>query len=94
MFLLCSYDISSSPKRLQKIAQICKNYGVRVQSSVFELDVNLAELKKLQMEVKKAIDPEKDSIRFYKLGKSYREHVEIIGAREHIELSKDDAIMF
>lgn len=51
MFLLCSYDIADSPERLRKVAQICKNYGVRVQKSVFELDVSMADLIKMQTEL-------------------------------------------
>ena len=94
MFLLCSYDIVDSPERLRKVAQICKNYGVRVQKYVFELDISMADLIKMQAELQKVIDEDCDSVRFYRLGKNFREHVKILGMREAVELSKDDAIIF
>ena len=94
MFLLCSYDIADSPERLRKVAQICQNYGVRVQKSVFELDVSMSELIKMQAELQRVIDENCDSVRFYRLGKNFREHVKIMGMRKIVELSKDDALIF
>ena len=44
MLVLITYDISFSDtagaKRLRQIAEHCQDYGVRVQYSVFECDVN------------------------------------------------------
>ena len=34
-YYLITYDIAS-PQRLRRVAMICKNYGVRIQKSVFE----------------------------------------------------------
>ena len=43
MFILICYDVSTvtpeGRRRLRKVAQLCKNYGQRVQYSVFECDV-------------------------------------------------------
>ena len=40
MFVLVSYDVKTSdttgPKRLRRVARVCKDYGQRVQYSVFE----------------------------------------------------------
>lgn len=40
MFVLITYDVctitTSGAKRLRNVARICKNYGQRVQNSVFE----------------------------------------------------------
>ena len=94
MFLLCYYDIADSPEILRKVAQICKNYGVRVQKSVFELDVSMADLIKMQAELQTVINKDCDSVRFYRLGKNFRDHVQILGMREIVELSKDDALIF
>ena len=47
MFILLSYDIADSPERLRKVAKICENYGVRVQKSVFELDISMANVVQL-----------------------------------------------
>jgi CRISPR-associated protein Cas2 len=97
MFILITYDIDiegSGAKRLHKVAKICQNYGVRVQKSVFELQILFDELLKLESELKDVIDEEKDSIRIYNLGNSKRKNqIQVIGKKEKIELSSDDAFL-
>ena len=93
MFLLLSYDISDSPQRLRKVAKICENYGVRVQCSVFELDISMANLVQLKTELSRVIDSSVDSVRFYRLGKNYKNQIEVLGVREEIELSQDNSII-
>lgn len=93
MFILLSYDISDSPQRLRKVEKICENYGVRVQCSVFELDISMASLIQLKSELSRVIDPTIDSIRFYRLGKNYKSQIEVLGIREDIELSQDNSII-
>ena len=43
MVILICYDVSTvtpeGRRRLRKVAQICKDYGQRVQQSVFECDI-------------------------------------------------------
>jgi CRISPR-associated protein Cas2 len=65
-YLVC-YDISDE-KRLRRVAEICCDFGVRLQYSVFECDLNAGE--KVQMEVKltEVIDQEKDQVLFVNLG--------------------------
>jgi hypothetical protein len=38
MLHLVAYDISD-PKRLSRVARVCKDYGIRVEYSVFECDL-------------------------------------------------------
>ena len=48
MYILVTYDVAtatpSGAKRLRQVARICKNYGQRVQASVFECLVDPAQL--------------------------------------------------
>lgn len=92
MNLLLSYDISDSPKRLRKMANLCEDYGVRVQNSVFEMEINAAELVKLKQEIDKIIDTSVDSVRIYHLHKNFKDHIEIIGIHQCIELSQNTGI--
>ena len=75
MLVLVTYDVNTETaagrKRLRKVAKICVNHGQRVQNSVFEclLDAELTAL----------IDPQTDSLRFYRLGNQYKTKVEHIG---------------
>ena len=69
MLVLITYDVNTSDAagrgRLRRIAKECVNYGQRVQNSVFECLLDTAQCRKLQNELCKIIDPEKDSLRFY-----------------------------
>lgn len=44
MLLLITYDVNvteeGGKKRLRTVAKICENYGIRVQNSVFECNVD------------------------------------------------------
>ena len=67
MLVLITYDVNTSDAagrgRLRRIAKQCVNYGQRVQNSVFECLLDTAQYRKLQNELCKIIDPEKDSLR-------------------------------
>ena len=66
-------------KRLRKVARVCEKYGVRVQNSVFEMIVDSAQLVEIKHSFLKIIDKNKDSVRFYNLGKKWEGKVEILG---------------
>jgi CRISPR-associated protein Cas2 len=59
-----TYDIVDNKQR-NKVANTIKNYGVRVQKSVFECHIASDTLQKLLDKLEKLIDPEKDSILVY-----------------------------
>ena len=85
MLVLITYDVNTEDpggkKRLVKIAKLCVNHGQRVQNSVFECLLDAAQLRQLQHDLKKIIDCEKDSLRFYYLGDNYKTKVEHFGAK-------------
>ena len=86
MLVLITYDVNTSDAagrgRLRRIAKECVNYGQRVQNSVFECLLDTAQCRKLQNELCKIIDPEKDSLRFYYLGKKYENKIEHFGCKQ------------
>jgi len=89
MFVLVSYDVATSDeggaKRLRRVAKTCKNYGQRVQYSVFECIVDPAQWTMLRQQLIDEIEPEYDSLRFYFLGANWRNRVEHIGAKPSID---------
>jgi len=89
MFVLVSYDVSTSdpkgPRRLNRVAKACKDYGQRVQKSVFECIVDPAQWAILKQRLIDEIDHEKDSLRFYYLGSNWRRRVEHVGAKETVD---------
>lgn len=86
MFLI-TYDISS-PKRLRRVARLMEKYGGRAQKSVFECDLSNERLFQLQKKLKKIIDIEKDSVRFYKLCNSCISRVQNMGVGAIPEIEK------
>ena len=86
MLVLISYDVSTEDaagrKRLRQIAKQCVNYGQRVQNSVFECLLDAAQCKQLQHKLCSIMDKEKDSLRFYYLGKKYESKIEHFGCKQ------------
>lgn len=66
MLRLVAYDISD-PKRLQRIATICEDYGVRVQYSLFECWLDDDAFERLWHELETTFDPETDRLAAYRL---------------------------
>jgi len=78
MLVLITYDVAISHKdgarRLRRVAKVCKNYGQRVQNSVFECVVDSLQLQKLKAQIQEIIDCDYDSVRCcfaHKLRKIY-----------------------
>lgn len=78
MFLVVSYDIVDDKKRA-KIANILKDYGRRVQYSVFECELSKKVLRKMVKELLEHVELEKDSIRLYRLCRECKSNIEAYG---------------
>ncbi len=83
MYILVTYDVDTisekGKKRLRQVARICKNYGQRIQNSVFECEVTEAQYCVLKNELHTAMDEKLDSIRFYHLNKNKNHSIETMG---------------
>lgn len=81
--VLVTYDVetatASGAKRLRKVAKECKNYGQRVQNSVFECVLTEAQFVVLRNKLSGIIKEETDSIRFYFLGNNWSRRIEMLG---------------
>ena len=90
MYILVTYDVAtatpSGAKRLRQVARICKNYGQRVQASVFECLVDPAQLVNLRHELLSVIDDQEDSLRIYQLGKHYQRQIHVYGKVTSFEI--------
>jgi len=71
MLILVTYDVSTKTaegeRRLRRVAQVCQDFGQRVQKSVFECSVNRAMYEDLTRRLVACIDKDEDSLRFYRL---------------------------
>lgn len=97
MMVLVTYDVSFSSedgkKRLRQLAKTCLDYGVRVQYSVFECEINSTQWLAFKDELLSIYDPEVDSLRFYKLGRNWQNKVEHHGAKVALDIFKDPLIL-
>jgi CRISPR-associated protein Cas2 len=90
MLMLVTYDVSTvsaaGRRRLRRVARACLDVGQRVQNSVFECEVEPAQWTALKARLVGIIDPDADSLRFYRLGAEGRRRVEHIGAKPALDL--------
>lgn len=90
MMVLITYDVSTESeggkRRLRRVARACRDFGQRVQYSVFECEVDPAQWVKLKDRLVKEIDAEKDSLRFYHLGANWKHRVEHVGSKPALDL--------
>lgn len=90
MLVLVSYDVSTTSaggeRRLRRVAKACRDLGQRVQYSVFEIEVEPAQWVQLRQRLCDLIDPELDSLRFYRLGSKWESRVEHVGAKPALNL--------
>jgi CRISPR-associated protein Cas2 len=81
--VLISYDVSTETadgrRRLRKIAQICQDFGQRVQKSVFECSVSEAQFEEVIRRLLDIIEKTEDSLRVYRLTEPRERHVQVYG---------------
>ena len=92
MLILVTYDVSTVEKagqrRLRRVAQACKDYGVRVQKSVFECQVGQKEWVLLRERLLREIKSDLDSLRFYFLDEKAVQRIEHHGVDKPIDLTE------
>lgn len=95
MDILVTYDVNTETKegrrRLRKVAEACKDYGQRVQYSVFECRVNDMQYETFQARLLEIINSKTDSIRFYRLRSPREKYVESFGIDNYTDF--DDPLV-
>lgn len=95
MYILITYDVDTvsetGQKRLRQVAKACKDYGQRVQNSVFECELSEAQFVTLKNNISAIINMELDSVRFYFL--SSKSHGQIITMGKKTSYNVNDAII-
>jgi CRISPR-associated protein Cas2 len=90
VLVLVAYDVSTvqaaGRRRLARVARACKDYGVRVQKSVFECNVGQAEWARLRDRLLSEYKGDEDSLRFYFLDETAAERTEHHGVAKPVDL--------
>jgi CRISPR-associated protein Cas2 len=70
------------------VARACKDYGVRVQKSVFECQVGQADWARLRDRLLSEYKSDEDSLRFYFLDEAAAERTEHYGVAKPVNLTE------
>ncbi len=90
-YLIC-YDIAE-PKRLQKVARMMEDFGVRVLYSVFECYLTPVQLEALRRSVEPLLDPLEDSIRYYVICERCESKIEHLGREKKFLKRKQEEVL-
>jgi len=98
MFLVVTYDVSTvdekaGARRLRRVAKACVSYGVRVQKSVFEMQLGQKEWVELRARLLKEIDAERDSLRVYFIDQTSKTRTEHHGVGRPVDVTADTLIL-
>ena len=89
MWIVVTYDVATETaagrRRLRRAAQVCKNYGQRVQKSVFECAINEAQYERLKRRLLKVINEKEDGLRFYRMQEPREKYVEEFGIGQVVD---------
>lgn len=92
MWVVVTYDVrtetAEGQKRLRRVAQVCKDYGQRVQKSVFECSVNEMQYERMKQRLLKRINEKEDSLRLYRMPEPRDKHVEEFGCWKVIDFNE------
>jgi len=78
MDMIVAYDIAD-PRRLSKVAKLLKDYGLRVQKSIFEVNVDGRRFFEMKERVEEIIEESEDGVKYFPLCEKCAGTVEIIG---------------
>jgi CRISPR-associated protein Cas2 len=78
MLYAIAYDVSDDDRR-RRLMEALKDFGRRVQYSVFECNLDEKAMKELMPRVEREIDPATDSCRMYRVCEACAGQVRIVG---------------
>ena len=96
MWILVCYDVNTETRdgrrRLRRVAQVCKDFGQRVQKSVFECQVDEMKFERLRKRLLKEVRLELDNLRLYRLPEPRGERVEEYGSTRIVFFDEETLI--
>lgn len=87
-FYLVCYDVVKDSRR-NRVANLLKGYGLRVQKSVFECLLSDEQLQLVRKRLDRYVKPEEDQVRFYPMSGHTRSKVVIVGMQPDREIDDD-----
>lgn len=91
-FVVVAYDVRSN-KRRARLHRRLKSHLPRTQKSIFEGPGEARDLKEIRAAIRKAIDPETDTVRIYHLCARCFPRTELFGTAELIPEEPEDVVI-
>lgn len=66
MNMVVAYDIADV-RRLQRVAKVMKDFGLRVQKSIFEVEMSPAAFTEMRRRTEAVMDPDEDGVKYFPL---------------------------
>lgn len=88
MNIIVAYDIAN-PSRLNRIAKVIKDYGVRVQKSMFEITVDHTSFSEMKARVEKIIESSENGVKYFPICEKRSGKLEIIGEGIFVDPNKE-----
>lgn len=76
--MIVAYDIADE-RRLARVARIVKDYGVRVQKSIFEVTADDSVFAEMKGRIEEVIVEDEDGVKYFPLCEKCAGTIEIIG---------------
>ncbi len=92
MNTIVAYDIAD-PRRLNRVAKVVKDYGTRVQKSIFEVDVDDRRFTEMKARIEELIEASEDGVKYFPLCEKCAGTVEIIGQGVFVDPDEEYAVL-
>jgi len=92
METIVAYDIAE-PRRLNKVAKVLKDYGTRVQKSIFEVSVDKRTFIEMKSRIEKRIEESEDGVKYFPLCEKCAGTVEIIGQGVFVDPDEEYVVL-
>lgn len=92
MNMVIAYDIAH-PRRLNRIARIMKDYGHRVQKSIFEVDVDERRFEEMRRRAERVMEHEADGVKYFSLCNRCADTLVALGVCYNLQADEDCIII-
>jgi CRISPR-associated protein Cas2 len=92
MNMIVAYDIAE-PRRLNRVAKVLKDYGIRVQKSIFEVDVDARAFGEMKARIEEVIEAAEDGVKYFPVCEKCSGTLEIIGQGVYTDPDEEYAVL-
>ena len=86
--MIVAYDIAE-PKRLNRVAKIIKDYGTRVQKSIYEVKLDDKRFMEMKTRIEGEIEAAEDGVKYFPLCEKCAGTIENLGNGIFIDPDKE-----